>query len=118
MRTDNGDFSEWTCEGGPKALASSFRRSSTVTVRGICQYAVKRTFIVNLGGTAEVELSGFCPFWDKSLFVFHCLCTYTAFILTPKKSNKSEINKSLDKEKNKCQKESLVFTADNLFPKR
>ena len=51
-----------------KIVASSFRRSSTVTVRGICQYAVKRTIIVKLGGTAEVVYSGFCPFVGTEVF--------------------------------------------------
>ena len=49
-------------------FASSFRRSSTVTVRGICQYAVKRAIIVNLGGTAEVVFSDFCPFVGTKVF--------------------------------------------------
>lgn len=51
--------------------ASSFRRSLTVTAGGICQYAVKRTIIVNLGGTAEVVLQTFVPLWDESLFCFN-----------------------------------------------
>lgn len=77
MKAGSGEFSEWTCEGGPKAfaaehrnaIASSFRRNPTVKAGGICQYAVERAIIVNLGGTAEV-FSDFCPFEGQKSFYF------------------------------------------------
>ena len=33
-------------------------------------YAVRRTIIVNMGGTAEVAVSAFVPVWGKGFFVY------------------------------------------------
>ena len=35
----------------------------------------KRTIIVNLGGTAEVVISDFCPFVGQKSFLFVWLCS-------------------------------------------
>jgi hypothetical protein len=33
----------------------------------------ERTIIVNLGGTAEVVYSDFCPFWGRSLLFYNII---------------------------------------------
>ena len=37
----------------------------------------KRAFIVNLGGTAEVVISDFCPFTGQKSFLFYKNCLKT-----------------------------------------
>ena len=52
----NKDFAEWTCEGGPKAFWQVVSDGAQpLKWEAYVSMLLKRAFIVNLGGTAEVD---------------------------------------------------------------